>query len=135
MPVPRYTREIPQRFRLEAGRCKSCGKILFPPRPVCPQCGSKEFEKVRLSDKGKVVTFTVIRVASEQFATQTPYVVAVVELSDGARITTQVVDCRPEEVEIGKSVRLVFRRVQEEGKTGILNYGYKGVLSQDSLSR
>ncbi len=129
MPVPRYTREIPQRFRLEAARCKSCGKVLFPPRLVCPQCGSKEFEKVRLSDEGKVLTFTVIRVAPKQFATQTPYVVAVVELPEGARITAQVVDCRPEEVEIGKSVKLVFRKVQEEGKTGILCYGYKCVLS------
>jgi len=129
MPVPRYKREIPQRYRLEASKCKSCGKVLFPPRLVCPKCGSREFEGVRLSARGKIVTFTVIRVAPEQFADQTPYVVAVVELGDGVRITAQVVDCRPEEVEIGKPVRLVFRKIQEEGKTGILCYGYKCVLS------
>lgn len=130
MPSPRYWREIPQRYRLEANKCVKCGKVLFPPRLICPNCGAKEFEKVRLSDEGKVVTFTVIRVAPEQFVTQIPYVVAVVELNDGARITTQVVDCRPEDVEIDKPVRLVFRKIQEEGKTGILCYGYKCVLSR-----
>lgn len=128
MPSPRYWREIPQRYRLEANKCVKCGKVLFPPRLICPNCGAKEFEKVRLSDEGKIVTFTVIRVAPEQFATQIPYVVAVVELTDGARITTQVVDCQPEDVEIDKPVKLVFRKIQEEGKTGILCYGYKCVL-------
>jgi uncharacterized OB-fold protein len=130
MPSPRYWREIPQRYRLEANKCVKCGKVLFPPRLICPNCGAKEFEKLRLSDEGKIVTFTVIRVAPEQFANQIPYVVAVVELTDGARITTQVVDCQPEDVEIDKPVRLVFRKIQEEGKTGILCYGYKCVLSR-----
>ncbi|MDI6839856.1 MAG: Zn-ribbon domain-containing OB-fold protein [bacterium] len=128
MPSPRYTREIPQRYRLEAGKCKKCGKILFPPRLICPKCRSKEFETVQLSDEGKIVTFTVVRVAPEQFATQIPYVIAVIETNDGVRLTTQVVDCKPEAVEIGKKVKLVFRKIQEEGKTGILCYGYKAVL-------
>ncbi len=129
MPSPRYTREIPQRYRLEANKCKKCGKILFPPRLICPSCGAKEFEKVKLSDIGKIVTYTTIRVAPEQFSTQTPYVVAVVELNEGVCITTQVVDCKPEDVKIDKPVRLVFRKIQEEGKTGILCYGYKAILA------
>ena len=128
MPSPRYWKEIPQRYRLEAGKCKSCGKILFPPRLICPNCKSKEFDKTRLSEKGKVVTFTVIRVGPEQFSTQTPYVVGILELQEGVQIMSQIVDCKPEDVEIGKSVKLVFRKIQEEGKTGILCYGYKAVL-------
>ena len=135
MPSPRYWREIPQRYRLEANKCKKCGKILFPPRLVCQNCGAKEFEKIRLSDNGKVITFTVIRVAPEQFTTKTPYVVAIVETkacgeneSNGVRLMTQIVDCKIEDVEIGKPVKLVFRKLQEEGKTGILCYGYKAIL-------
>lgn len=129
MPSPRYHREIPQRYRLEAVKCNSCNKILFPPRLICPDCGSKQFEKIKLADEGKIITFTVIRVAPSEFATQVPYSIAIVELNDGVRITTQVVDCKPEDLEIGKFVKLVFRKIQEEGKTGIICYGYKAVLT------
>jgi hypothetical protein len=129
MASPRYTKEIPQRYRLEAGKCKGCGKIFFPPRLICSKCGSKDFENIRLQERGKIVTFTTIRVAPNQFANEVPYTVAIVELSDGVRVTTQIVDCKPEDVEIGKSVKFVFRRIQEEGKAGIICYGYKAVLS------
>ena len=128
MPSPRYWREIPQRYRLEANKCKKCGEVLFPPRLICPKCGAKEFVKVQLSNAGKIITFTIIRVAPEQFATETPYVVAVVETEDGVRITTRIADCQPEEVEIGQPVKLVFRKLQKEGKTGVLCYGYKAIL-------
>jgi uncharacterized OB-fold protein len=128
MPSARYAKEIPQRYRLEAGKCKSCGKIFFPPRLICSECGKKEFEEVRLKEHGKIVTFTSIRVAPQQFASETPYTVAVVDLGEGVRLTTQVVDCKPEDVEIGKPVRLVFRKIQEEGESGIICYGYKAVL-------
>jgi len=128
MPSPRYAREIPQRYRLEASKCKKCGKVFFPPRLICSSCKTREFEKINLSDQGKIVTFTTIRVAPEQFNEQVPYSVAIVELNEGVRITTQVVDCKPEDMAIGKPVKIVFRKIQEEGKTGIICYGYKAVL-------
>ncbi len=127
MPSPRYHREIPQRYRLEAAKCTSCGKILFPPRLICNKCGSQDFEKITLPENGKIVTFTIIRVAPQQFETEVPYAIAIVELENGVRLTTQVVDCNPEKLEIGNSIKLVFRKVQEEGKTGIIKYGYKAV--------
>lgn len=128
MPSPRYWREIPQRYRLEAAKCKKCGKTSFPPRLVCFGCGNKDFDTVRLSDKGKIVTFTTIRVAPTQFTEEAPYSIAIVELNDGVRITAQVVDCKPEDLEIGKSVKIVFRKLYSEGHTGIICYGYKAVL-------
>ena len=129
MPSPRYAREMPQRYRLEASKCKKCGKIFFPPRLICSNCKTREFEKITLSDQGKIITFTTIRVAPDQFNEQVPYSIAIVELNEGVRITTQVVDCKPEDMAIGKPVKMVFRKVQEEGKTGILCYGYKAILS------
>ncbi|MFQ5709303.1 MAG: Zn-ribbon domain-containing OB-fold protein [bacterium] len=130
MKSPRYTREIPQRYRLEAAKCQSCGRIHFPPRLVCPACQSRDFQSVRLQEQGKVVTYTVIHVAPEQFATQTPYVVAVVELDDGVKITSQIVDCASDEVHISDPVKVIFRKVQRDGPAGILCYGYKCVLSR-----
>ncbi|MEO0185319.1 MAG: Zn-ribbon domain-containing OB-fold protein [candidate division WOR-3 bacterium] len=129
MPSPRYTREMPQRYRLEAAKCKKCGKIFFPPRLICSNCKSRDFEKIKLSEEGKIVTYTTIRVAPEQFNTQVPYNVAVIELKDGVRLMAQVVDCKPEDMGIGKPVKIVFRKVQEEGAAGIICYGYKAILA------
>ncbi len=128
MISPRYAREIPQRYQLAAARCASCGTIAFPPRTVCRKCRGQKFESVKLSNEGKVLTFTIIRVGAERFSKQTPYAVAIVELNDGVRLTTQIADVDPEKVEIGQKVRLVFRKIQEDGKAGILCYGYKAVL-------
>ncbi len=129
MPSPRYTREIPQRYRLEANKCKKCGKIFFPPRLICSNCKSREFEKIKLSEEGKIITYTTIRVAPDQFSTQVPYNVAVIELNEGIRLMAQVVDCKPEDMAIGKPVKIVFRKVQEEGSAGIICYGYKAILA------
>lgn len=135
MPSPRYARGIPQRYRLEAGKCTSCGKIYFPPRLICPECKSKSFTNIRLSDEGEIVTYTVIRVAPKEFSKEIPYVVAIVQLHDGVRFTSQVVDCKPDEVEIGKKVKVVFRKIQEEGASGLICYGYKCRLLPVTLPR
>lgn len=123
----RYAREIPQRYRLEATKCITCGNINFPPRLVCPECRGKKFETVALNDEGKLLTFTVVRVASEKFSKETPYAVGIIELNDGVRVTAQITDVDVEELQIGQKVKLIFRKIQEEGKAGILCYGYKAV--------
>ena len=128
MISPRYHREVSQRYRLEAGKCKQCGDISFPPRLVCPKCKSKTFETVKLSREGKILTFTIIRVGPDKFSKETPYVVAIIELNDGVRLTSQVTDCDVDKVEIGNKVKLVFRKIQDEGKSGLHCYGYKAVL-------
>jgi uncharacterized OB-fold protein len=128
MIVPKYSREIPQRFRLEAEKCTNCGYIAFPPRQICPDCKNKSFQMVSLKPEGTILTYTIIHVASEAVSTQTPFAVAIIETTEGARLTSQVVDCSPEEVATGKKVKLVLRCIQKEGKAGILQYGYKAVL-------
>jgi len=130
MIVPRYSREIPRRFRLEAGKCQKCGYVAFPPRLVCPECGHREFETITLRPQGKILTFTIVHTAADDFAAETPYAVGIIETDDGARLTAQIVDCRPEEIQIGQKVDLVLRRIQREGHAGILQYGYKAVLQR-----
>lgn len=127
MPSPRYAREIPSRYRLEAGKCRGCGKVVFPARRICPDCRGAEFEKVGLSRKGKVVTSTVIHVPPDDFLMEAPYVVAIVETPEGARFMTQIVDCEPSSVHPGMNVSLEFRLIRKEGNSGILCYGHKGV--------
>jgi len=127
MPSPRYTREIPSRFRLEAGRCSGCGRVVFPVRKVCPKCQGTEFADAQLSRRGKVITSTVIHVPPSDFQFQAPYAVAIVETPEGARLMAQVVDCDPAKVLPGMEVALEFRLLRKEGRAGILCYGHKGV--------
>lgn len=127
MPSPRYWREIPARYRLEAGRCTACGRVAYPRRRICPACRGTEFEPLRLTRRGTVVTSTVIHVAPDAFQMEAPYAMAVVETPEGARLMTQVVDCDPDEVAAGMEVSLEFRLVRREGRSGILCYGHKAV--------
>lgn len=127
MPSPRYWREIPSRYRLEAGRCKGCGKVAFPARHICPSCRGEDFEKLSLSRRGRVITSTVIHVPPDEFLMEAPYAMAVVETPEGARLMTQVVDCEPSSVLPGMEVNLEFRLIRKEGHGGILCYGHKAV--------
>jgi uncharacterized OB-fold protein len=123
----RAWREYPQRYRLEAVKFKKSGKTYFPPRVVDPETGDTEFETVTLPDEGKVVTYTIIRIAPSQWADIVPYALAVVELTDGTRLTGQITDCDVNDVKNGMDVRIEFRRIQSEGEHGVISYGYKFV--------
>ncbi len=127
MSVPSYWREIPHRYRLEAGKCQKCGKVYFPKRLVCAECGGRDFETVKLSREGKLITYTVIHVAPKKFGDQVPYAVGIVELKDQVRMLCQIADCNPKNLQTGMPVKIEFRRIAEEGKAGIINYGYKAV--------
>ena len=90
MITARYHREIPQRYRLEAGKCTKCGYVAFPPRLVCPKCNTKKFKQIVLKDEGKIITYTVIRVGPDKFSKETPYAIGIIELNDKLRLTAQI---------------------------------------------
>jgi len=127
MLSPRNWREMPQRYRLEAGKCKKCGKIHFPPRVICNGCRSKEFETVKLSREGKLITYTIIHVGPSQFVAQVPYAIGVVELKEGVKILSQITDCDLTKLSTGMKLKIEFRKIQQEGDAGIICYGYKCV--------
>jgi uncharacterized OB-fold protein len=120
-------REFPQRYRLEAAKCKKCGKVFFPPRLICDKCKHREFEKVSLPWEGTLLTFTVIRVGPAAFTDQTPYALGIIDVGDGVKLTCQIVDVVPEKLQAGQKLRLEFRRIQKNGLQGALCYGYKAV--------
>lgn len=94
--------------RLMAAKCKNCGKLILPPRPVCPACYSKEMEWVQLSGKGKVETYTVIHVAPPEFVDRIPYIVAVVRLEEGVKLPGIVTGVKPEDMRVGMDVEIKF---------------------------
>lgn len=127
MSTQRFWREIPRRYRLEAVKCQQCGKVYFPARQICPECKGTSFSMTTMPNEGTVLTTTVIRVAPAQWRTLVPYAMGIVELDNGTRITTQVVDCELEDVKIGMRVRLEFRRILDDGPSGTIAYGFKAV--------
>lgn len=85
-----------------------------------------KLEPHKLKPRGKIVSYATTHVAANGFEDQVPYVLAIVELDDGPRLTTQITDCNPTEIKIGDEVEIVFRKMGQEGEDGVLYYGYKG---------
>jgi uncharacterized protein len=127
MEVAKHWRETPERYRLEAGKCTKCGEICFPGRLICPKCGHTEFKKMNLSGKGTLLTHTVIRTAPAGFEDLAPYAVGIVEMEEGCRLLAQITDCDPTELKTGDKMVTKFRRINEDGKTGMIMYAYKFV--------
>jgi uncharacterized OB-fold protein len=125
LSVPRYWRETKYRYRLIGEMCTECGKIIFPRGAVCINCGSTELEDMNLHRTGSIVSWTVVRNPPASYRKYSPFVVALVELDDGVRILSQIVDVEPDEVETGMRVETAFRRVKEDGPSGIIEYGFK----------
>ncbi len=94
--------------KLMAGKCLKCGKIHLPPRPMCDNCFSQDFEWVNVSGKGKLVTYTVIHVAPQQFQNLTPYAVGIVELENGLKIPGMIQGTTQEHLKIGMELNLDF---------------------------
>jgi uncharacterized OB-fold protein len=94
--------------KLMAGKCLKCGKIHLPPRPMCDNCFSQDFEWFQISGKGKLVTYTVIHVAPQQFQALTPYAVGIVELENGLKIPGMIQSTTQENLKIGMKLNLDF---------------------------
>ncbi len=126
MGAPRFWRNTQSRYNLKGVRCSTCEETYFPPRKICPACRrASKLKSVKLKARGKIVTYTIIHSAPEGFERQTPYIMAIVKLEGGPRLTTQIVDCDTNKVKIGMPVVGAFRRIGESGRDGPIYYGFK----------
>jgi len=102
--------------KLMASKCKDCGKVELPPRPICTGCNSQNIEWTELNGKGKIVSFTVIGVGpwtmiNEGYDRNNPYCSGIVEVEEGPRISTQIMGvdvASPENIKVGTSVTADF---------------------------
>jgi uncharacterized OB-fold protein len=98
--LPRYHRLTAPYYRLEGQRCRACGTLRFPARRQCAACRSADAELHAFSGRGTVFSFAEVAQAPRGFSG--PYLVAMVELEEGVRVTAQLTDVDPDDVEIGK---------------------------------
>ncbi|KZX14608.1 hypothetical protein MBCUT_19980 [Methanobrevibacter cuticularis] len=129
--IVRTWRHIPQRYNLIGSKCEECGGVYFPPRVICPKCRRKgKIENIQFKGKGKIHSFSIVETPTDDFKTIAPYAVAIVELEEGAKLTTQLVDCDVNKIEIGDPVEMVFRKIRADGEDGVISYGFKFKLSK-----
>lgn len=74
--------------------CNDCSKAYFPPRPFCPSCGSRAVETFEASGKGRLYSYVINHLPAPGYTP--PFTVAVVELQEGPRMLTNIVDCPPD---------------------------------------
>ena len=93
-------------------KCRQCGRWVHPPRPTCPKCGSFEKEWAPSSGKGTVYSW-VTYLDSPHPGFRAPYSVVLVEMEEGVRLISNMVDTGPDEISIGMPVEVVFDDVSE----------------------
>ena len=107
--------EAAKRHELLIPRCSACDRFFFYPRHTCPHCMSPDWEWAPVSGRGRVYSFTLVRrPANPAFGDDVPYPYAVVELDEGPRMITNIVDCPVEAIEIDMPVRVRFDDVTPE---------------------
>lgn len=90
--------------------CKDCQSKIFYPRKFCPECWSANLGWMEASGKAKIYTFSTAYANVEpKFMDELPYTIAYVDLEEGVRMMTRVVDCTPEEIKFDMDVEVVFR--------------------------
>jgi uncharacterized OB-fold protein len=94
--------------KLTAGKCTRCGKIHLPPRTLCDNCFSQEFTWTEVSGKGKLLTFSVIHIAPQQFQPLAPYAVGIVELENGLKLPGMISGVTQEQLRIGMPLTIDF---------------------------
>jgi uncharacterized OB-fold protein len=101
--------------RLLLPRCNACGKFWFPPSRLCTHCLSEDAAWHEASGSGRVHSFAVLhRVYHPAFANEVPYVVVVVELDEGPRLLSNVVNVGSDRVRCGMPVRVIYDDVSPE---------------------
>lgn len=96
-PDPELTRpfwEAARRHEVVIPRCLECDRYFWPPREACPQCLQPGWQWTPVSGRGRLHSFTVVRQPQNPtFAEDVPYAYAIVQLEEGVRMVSNIVDC------------------------------------------
>ena len=104
-----------KQHKLLIQECEECKAKIFYPRKFCPECWSPNLGWFEAGGKAKVAKYTVMMDQVEPvFWEDIPYVLAVVDLEEGIRMMTRIVECKPEEVTFDMDVEVVFEDITEE---------------------
>jgi uncharacterized OB-fold protein len=97
-------------------RCTACGTHRYPPKPVCYQCQSLDYDWPQIEGHGLIYSYEiVVHPVHPSLRDRVPYIAVVVELpqASGERIIGNLLDAQPEDVEIGLEVALIWEDVED----------------------
>jgi uncharacterized protein len=97
-----------KRGELCALRCKSCQSYVMPPTSLCGKCLSTDLEWVKLSKRGKIISFSEIFVSNKKFQDRTPYVVSIIETEEGVRLPGIIKSASALQMKIGDLVSITI---------------------------
>ena len=104
-----------RRGQLLIQKCDRCDEYQFYPRGICANCWSEDIKWVTASGKGTLWTYTVTyQNRTPGFAEDVPYVLALVELEEGVKMFTNIIECAPSDVSIGMPVEVTFRQANNQ---------------------
>lgn len=101
--------------QIKVQQCGKCGHVQHPPRPLCGECWSDDLTWIACKGHGKVFSYTVCHwptIAS--FKGDAPYIIAIVELVEGVRLTTNIVGCSLDRIAIDLAVEAVFEKATDD---------------------
>ena len=99
---------------LRLQRCDACAHTYFPPRPFCPDCGSREVSVIKASGKGKLYSYVINHMKSPGF--EPPFAIAVVELEEGPRLMSNILGCpqTPEALQLDMPLEVTWEKLTDE---------------------
>ena len=98
--------------RLMLPRCEACEFVIWYPRRFCPQCHSTDVQWTESAGSGIIYSYTICRRGTGAYRDCVPYVLAYVELDEGPRVLTNIVDTDPDTIRVGQRVVAVFDPVR-----------------------
>ncbi|WP_145011506.1 Zn-ribbon domain-containing OB-fold protein [Mycobacterium marseillense] len=96
-------------------RCSDCGQALYYPRYLCADCHSTNLINFAATGRGVIYSYTITTRGILEYANAGSYVLAMVELDEGPKMITNIIDCDPEGLSIGQRVEVVFCDTGEGG--------------------
>lgn len=107
--------ESVKEHKVKIQKCDACGRVRFPPSPSCYYCGSLGGNWKSITGKGTIYSWIVIHhPVDKRLANEVPFAVALVELEEGPRIAGRVIECRPEEIKVGMSVKIQYQDIDTD---------------------
>ena len=113
-PETRHFWEGTRSGELRLQKCLACAHVYFPPRPFCPRCASRQVAVVRASGRATLYSYVIHHRPAPGFAP--PYSIAVVQLEEGPRLMTNIVDVEqtPEALQLDMPLEVVFQRMSDD---------------------
>ena len=94
--------------------CRSCDNTYFPPRPFCPECGSRDVAVTKASGKARLLSYVINHLPSPGF--ESPFAIAIVELEEGPRLMSNILDCEqtPEALQLDMPLEVTFEKLSDD---------------------